>query len=295
MKNEQHAQRLSEYLYAQGASNEIREEEDVFEIWVHQDAHLEQARAALAQFRDDPEATEFVEGAAKASELRRSMIERDEEYQRNFKTVDISLSEADGRSWLTIAVMVMSIAIALVSGLGGELAVIDPLMMSEQPISAGFPEIRAGQLWRFLTPAIVHFGLMHLCFNLLMWWSFAQRIEARKGFAFTLVLVITAQLASDAGQIGWTAISNPGGGAYFGGLSGIVYALFGYIWFKGRADPADGLSMPDNVVLILIGWLFLCMTGLVGPVANGAHVGGLIWGGAVAAADVMWSSRRRGR
>ena len=30
--------------------------------------------------------------------------------------------------------------------------------------------------------------------------------------------------------------------------------------------------------MIMIAWLFICMTGLVGPVANAAHVGGLVAG-----------------
>jgi GlpG protein len=28
----------------------------------------------------------------------------------------------------------------------------------------------------------------------------------------------------------------------------------------------------------MVGWLFLCMTGMLGPIANAAHVGGLVVG-----------------
>ena len=35
--------------------------------------------------------------------------------------------------------------------------------------------------------------------------------------------------------------------------------------------------VPTNVVLML-GWLVVCMTGAFGPIANGAHLGGLIGG-----------------
>ena len=45
--------------------------------------------------------------------------------------------------------------------------------------------------------------------------------------------------------------------------------------------------------MIMIAWLFLCMTGLVGPVANTAHVVGLVVGAAIAYAPIGW--RKIGR
>ena len=71
-------------------------------------------------------------------------------------------------------------------------------------------------------------------------------------------------------------------GASFGGMSGVVYGLFGYVWVKGRFQPHLGLGISPESSGIMIGWLFLCMTGLVGPIANAAHVAGLIVGAATA-------------
>ena len=61
----------------------------------------------------------------------------------------------------------------------------------------------------------------------------------------------------------------------FGGMSGVVYGLFGYLWIKVIVDPAAGLAMPSSTVFWLLGWFFLCMTARVGPVANVAHAVGL--------------------
>jgi GlpG protein len=67
-----------------------------------------------------------------------------------------------------------------------------------------------------------------------------------------------------------------------GGLSGVVYALFGYVWVKGETEPEQGLAIDSQTVMFMLFWLFLCMTGAVGNVANASHVGGLVAGVAVA-------------
>jgi len=56
----------------------------------------------------------------------------------------------------------------------------------------------------------------------------------------------------------------------------------GYAWIRGRFDPSSGLSLNQSVVTMMIIWFFLCMTGLMGNVANWAHgfglATGMIWG-----------------
>jgi GlpG protein len=66
----------------------------------------------------------------------------------------------------------------------------------------------------------------------------------------------------------------------------VVYALAGYVWMRGKYNPASGLFIDRQSVAILLIWLVVCYTGVIGPVANGAHVVGLLvgmaWGGAAA-------------
>jgi GlpG protein len=57
-----------------------------------------------------------------------------------------------------------------------------------------------------------------------------------------------------------------------------VYALLGYIWVKGRRDPSLGLGLSRQTVVILLAWLGLGFTGLLGNIANYAHLGGLVAG-----------------
>jgi GlpG protein len=64
----------------------------------------------------------------------------------------------------------------------------------------------------------------------------------------------------------------------FGGLSGVGYALFGYLWMKGMYEPEQGMILHPNTINTMLIWLVLCMTGLLGPIANAAHVVGLAVG-----------------
>ena len=68
----------------------------------------------------------------------------------------------------------------------------------------------------------------------------------------------------------------------FGGLSGVNYALFGYAWLTGRMRPHEQIGTDSQTAIILFAWLALCMTGAMGPVANTAHLAGLLVGLAVA-------------
>ena len=64
----------------------------------------------------------------------------------------------------------------------------------------------------------------------------------------------------------------------FGGMSGVVYALFGYVWMKGRYEPEQGMILHPSTVQTMLLWLVLCMTGFLGNIANAAHVVGLVAG-----------------
>jgi GlpG protein len=47
---------------------------------------------------------------------------------------------------------------------------------------------------------------------------------------------------------------------------------------KGRHEPEQGMILHPSSVQTMLFWLVLCMTGLVGNIANAAHVIGLVVG-----------------
>jgi GlpG protein len=67
-------------------------------------------------------------------------------------------------------------------------------------------------------------------------------------------------------------------GPLFGGMSGVVYGLLGYVWMQGKFNPASNLHLQRQTVRLMIIWFFVCLTGLIGPIANTAHAVGAVMG-----------------
>jgi GlpG protein len=105
-----------------------------------------------------------------------------------------------------------------------------------------------------------------------MYWLFflGRLIEARKGSLFLLAFVLVIAIPSNLAQF---ILSGP----LFGGMSGVVYGLFGYIWMKGRFAPREGLALDPTTVVIMLVWLVLGYLGMMN-MANTVHTVGLIVG-----------------
>ncbi len=181
---------------------------------------------------------------------------------------------------VTIVLIAICVVVAAISGLGENAAVLSPLFIVD-PTQA--ERGLSMELWRWVTPAFIHFGPIHLLFNMMWLWDLGRAIELRKGSAFYIVFVLVLAVAANLAQ--YFITGNP----LFGGMSGVVYGFLGYVWIMGRRSPRFGMALPQQTVLIMGGWFLLCWTGLLGPIANWAHAAGLGLGVAWAFVE---SSRR---
>jgi GlpG protein len=111
-------------------------------------------------------------------------------------------------------------------------------------------------------------------------------IEARQGSGVLAALVAVIALCSNLAQFYYTHYP------YFGGMSGVVYGLAGYAWMRGKYDRASGVGLDPQSVTILLVWLVICYTGVIGSVANTAHLVGLIVGMVWGRVSAFWASRK---
>lgn len=137
--------------------------------------------------------------------------------------------------------------------------------------------LEQGQYWRLITPIFLHFGLFHIVFNALWVWEFGRRIELGLGSARLLLLVLLIGVISNSAQYLW------GGPSLFGGLSGVLYGLMGFLWIYHRLRPHPVFALQPGIIGFMLVWVVLGMTGIIdffmdGSIANAAHVGGLIAG-----------------
>ena len=183
----------------------------------------------------------------------------------------------EGLPQLTVALIAVSVIASLPLLLGNDVLVL-PLLIAS-PGTPAFAEILSGEVWRLVTPMFLHFGLLHIAFNMMWLWDLGGAIETLRGRVFLGLFVLVTGVAANVAQ--YMIAGSP----LFGGMSGVVYALLGFVWMQGRFNPRFGIALNKATVVMMLVWYVLCWTGLLGPIANWAHTAGLVLGVAWGAID----------
>ncbi len=285
LANEAAARTFGDYLLVQGIENRVEQQpEEGWAIWVNEEDQLEGAARLLADFQSNPADPKYQEKAQSAANLRAAREKEQEAWRKRvldrrhlFRPLN-----AYGVGPLTLALILGSVAVFILSGFGHDLNRVRSLFITNYwengqfiQWNPGLPEIRNGQIWRIFTPIFIHFDFLHIFFNMLWLRVLGSMIEGRQSSWHLALLVVVIAACSNVAEfyIGRTPS--------FGGMSGVVYGLFGYIWLRGKFDPASGLYLHSSTVIMMIVWFFICFTGVL-PIANTIHaVGlgiGLAWG-----------------
>lgn len=283
------AQRLTAFLLVRGIRGQIEAEGDRWGVWVYEEDQLEGARSDFARFVENPQAPEFLEAEAAAQQFLDQQLEH-----RRHKAQVVNLRErwqppVATRQFLTLLLIGISILIAIQTNFCEDLQ--SPLVQKMLIASfqqdgqflrwRGLKEIQEGEVWRAVTPIFLHFNWMHLLFNMMWMANLGMLIEDRRGRWRLLALVLIIAVISNLSQYWWQywrMHDEPSAPMTFGGMSGVVYGLLGYTWMKSRYSPASGLYLTQNTLMYSIIWLVVCMLGMVGHVANAAHLVGFAVG-----------------
>ena len=241
------------------------------QLWLQDLQHYNLAQTLMQQVEQGSSADEKA-GSVSAGLLTSSVM------------TDEALSTNGIKAWfkstpITVMVLIITLLVALFSQLGSQLEVVAwfsffPLVLDTQAyLVTGFDHLRL-QPWRLISPMLLHFGWLHLVFNVLWWLDLGRRIERQSKFLLVALLLVTS-LAANVAQA-WQVAS------LFGGLSGVIYGLLGYIWVMDRYNPVR-YHLPQNILIFMLLWLLLGISGLFpalgfGDMANMAHLGGLVAG-----------------
>lgn len=182
---------------------------------------------------------------------------------------------------VTYGLIGLCVAVAVFSRLGENKGFLLPLYISLSQFYPALPAtflpevLQQGQVWRLVTPLFIHYGPFHLLFNMLLLRDLGVVLEQRFGSWRFAGLVFGFGMVSSLVQY---VVSSPN----FGGMSGAIYGLFGFVWILGRMHPAMlGFTLTQQTITTMLIWFVLCFTGFIGPIANGAHGGGLVVGAAL--------------
>ena len=230
---------------------------------------MDSAFSFLSEFQADPEDQKYevssqIEKDAKTKNPSRNRGFREFNLRDKWQRTDRSAGT------MTLSLIITCVAVFLLSGMGKNTELVGGFFISEK-VDGQLSEFLNGEIWRVFTPIFLHFNFLHILFNMFWLHDLGGQIEKRKGPKFFISFILLIALVSNLTQFTLT-------GPAFGGMSGVVYGLFGYVWVKTRLDPADGFRLDPMVAMIMFGFFLICFTGVFGGIANWAHAGGLAVG-----------------
>ncbi len=252
------AQALVDYLATLGISCELTQSELGVSVWLADERRLAQAQQEVKRFLSEPNHPRYMEASWQSGHADARI-----DYSKGMTDPVTDFLHQAGP--LTLVVIIACLAIYALDAIG--LPIFDELAF--HPTLAQFTDWQA---WRYVTPAFIHFSVLHLVFNLLWWWYLGGQIEQRLGSGKLFILLIVGAALPNIAEFFAS-------GPRFGGLSGVVYALLGYSWLRTRLQPDCGLAMPPALMGFMLVWLVLGFLDMLGtPTANMAHLAGLLVG-----------------
>jgi len=136
--------------------------------------------------------------------------------------------------------------------------------------------ILQGQVWRLVTPALLHGSLLHIAFNMYALFSLGSSLERYYGHGRFLLLYVIGAFCGNS--LSFLLSPNPSLGASTA-VFGLVAAEGVFIYRNRKLFGARARTMLTNLVLIVIVNL---MIGLQPGIDNWGHLGGLAGGAAFA-------------
>ena len=282
------ASTLADVLLAEGIKTHLGGTPNGMEVWVIDEDRLNRARELLATFLADPEASRHAEARNKAKQVRTEENKTEREYERLQHRIEKRMTRT-ARDQVTLFLVVVSVAVSLFSislvnrqdsnlDEGAPEQVVRWLSFANPTAHIGKPQAQIPWMepWRMVTPIFLHFGVMHLVFNMLMLISMGSRVERAIGPYRYAALVLALAIFSNLAQGLMVPNHN------FGGMSGVVYGIFGFIWVQMSRAPSRGLAVDGLTSFIMMAWFFAGFSSQFNmggaAVANHAHAGGLLMG-----------------
>ncbi|MGB0580187.1 MAG: rhomboid family intramembrane serine protease [Limisphaerales bacterium] len=280
LPDETSARKFGELLWSKSINNDVEPDDDgSWMVWVIDEDQLDAAKAEFDSFDPAKIPEDFASVARRAKAVRDELAAQDKKAKVIKRRRDLFVDmRAYGIGPITVALIAVCVLVTYMTNWGGNERA-DDLFIEKTSQDQVFPQlsrnlsrVKSGEVWRLITPCFMHGTIFHLFFNCWILLTFGAMIEGRKSPGYLMAMVIVAGVLSNLLQYYMT--NQP----RFLGFSGVNYALFGYLWMKGRYAASEGMGLAKPTIIFLLVWFFLCFSNLVGHIANWAHAGGLIVG-----------------
>jgi GlpG protein len=266
---------FAHYLTSIKIHAKVEQEDSEYVIYC-QSSELDQAKNIFAEFIADPYQEKYQQAAWSSGEVA-NVNDNSPSLIASFKEQFIAHA-----GWVTLTIFALCWVVFIASLLGLARPAFQLLHFYPELTMDAFLESPL----RLLGPALFHFSWLHIVFNTMWWWQLGGSVERVLGKGALINLFFVTAIFSNLGQFIVT-------GPNFGGLSGVVYGLVGYVWWYGWLSPEKGLTISKPIIGFLLFWLVLGYVDVL-PVnmANTAHLLGLVSGCLLAAINILLMKRR---
>jgi membrane associated rhomboid family serine protease len=194
------------------------------------------------------------------------------------KTRVVRRAYAGGEPILTYTLIGMNVlayiaTLATGSSLGGSIGGANSVLAKA---ALNGPDVANGEVWRIVTSGFMHYGPLHLAFNMYALYILGQLLEPAIGSLRFGLIYVVGLLGGAVGAL----VASPN--SLTAGASGAVFGLMGAAFLVMRNRGIDPWKSGLGI------WLFLnlALTFTISGISIGGHIGGLI-GGALAALVVV--------
>jgi rhomboid protease GluP len=137
------------------------------------------------------------------------------------------------------------------------------------------PLTAAGQWWRLATATFVHFGVLHLLFNMWVLWGTGGLVERLFGHGRFAAIYAVAGVAGSLASVAWNPLVNSAGAS--GAIFGLIGAQLAFFLRGGHRIPAEVVRAQRTSIVGFI--IYSVIFGITVPgIDNAAHLGGLATG-----------------
>jgi membrane associated rhomboid family serine protease len=140
------------------------------------------------------------------------------------------------------------------------------------------PAVAHGDLYRLLTSAFLHYGLMHILFNMWALWVVGPQLESWLGRTRFITLYILSALGGSVLVYLLSPLT-----AATAGASGAIFGLFGATFILARRLNID-VKWVVGLIVLNLAFTFLAPALGSQAISWQGHVGGLVTGMVVSAA-----------
>lgn len=185
--------------------------------------------------------------------------------------VQIPIHPPDGKVWVTYVIIGVTIFVYLLQLLsewlaGGDYPAFLGMKINEY--------ILQGQVWRFLTPVLLHGSILHIGFNMYFLYRIGPGIEKNYGSRRFIVLYLATAFTGNVLSYLFTASASFGASTAIFGLV-TAYAMLIY---RNRRFFRNPRGVLNNIIMTIVINLAL---GMSPGIDNFGHLGGLLGGLAI--------------